>query len=75
MRDAEIIATLTLFHSSGIRCFKHYHKEYASKHLKHLCPRLVPYNRFAEREKGVLLPLTIFHKETDARNKYQHLFH
>ena len=37
-------------------------KEYVCKHLKHLFPRQVSYNRFVELEKEVLLPLTIFIK-------------
>lgn len=46
MNDAEIMAVLILFHSGGFRCFKHYYKEYVCKHLKHLFPRQVSYNRF-----------------------------
>ena len=38
-------------------------KEYVCKHLKHLFPRQVSYNRFVELEKEVLLPLTIFIKK------------
>ena len=60
MSDAEIMVILILFHSGGFRCFKHYYKEYVCKHLKHLFPRQVSYNRFVELEKEVLLPLTIF---------------
>ena len=63
MNDAEIMVILILFHSGGFRCFKHYYKEYVCKHLKHLFPRLVSYNRFVELEKEVLLPLTIFIKK------------
>ena len=63
MNDAEIIVILILFHSGDFRCFKHYYKEYVCKHLKHLFPRLVSYNRFVELEKEVLFPLTIFIKE------------
>lgn len=63
MSDAEIMAILILFHSGGFRCFKHYYKEYVCKHLKHLYPRLVSYNRFVELEKEVLLPLAIFIKQ------------
>ena len=33
------------------------------KHLKHLFPRQVSYNRFVELEKEILLPLTIFIKK------------
>ena len=56
---------LILFHSGGFRCFKHYYKEYVCKHLKHLFPRQVSYNRFVELEKEVLLPLTIFIKKRE----------
>ena len=63
MNDAEIMVILILFHSGGFRCFKHYYKEYVCKHLTHLFPRLVSYNRFVELEKDILLPLTIFIKQ------------
>ena len=63
MSDAEIMVILILFHSGGFRCFKHYYKEYVCKHLKHLFPRQVSYNRFVELEKEVLLPLSIFIKK------------
>lgn len=59
MSDAEIMVILILFHSGGFRCFKHYYKEYVCKHLTHLFPKRVSYNRFVELEKEVLLPLTI----------------
>lgn len=62
MSDAEIMVILILFHSGGFRCFKYYYKEYVCKHLMHLFPKLVSYNRFVELEKEVLFPLTIFIK-------------
>ena len=61
--DAEIMVILILFHSGGFRCFKHYYKEYVCKHLTHLFPRRVSYNRFVELEKEVLLQFTVFIKE------------
>ena len=63
MSDAEIMVILILFHSGGFRCFKHYYKEYVCKHLKHLFPHQVSYNRFVELEKEVLLPMTVFIKK------------
>ncbi len=45
------MAILILFHSDGFRCFKHHDKEYACKHLTHLFPKRVPYNRFVELGK------------------------
>ena len=63
MNDAEIMVILILFHSGGFRCFKHYYNEYVCKHLTHLFPRVVSYNRFVELEKDILLPLTIFIKQ------------
>ena len=63
INDAEIMVILILFHSGSFRCSKHYYKEYVCKHLKHLFPRLVSYNRFVELEMEILLPLTIFIKK------------
>ena len=63
MSDAEMMVILILFHSGGFRCFKHYYKEYVCKHLEHLFPHRVSYNRFVELEKEVLLPMTIFIKK------------
>ena len=63
MNEAEIMVILILFHSGGFRWFKHYYNEYVCKHLTHLFPRLVSYNRFVELEKDILLPLTIFIKQ------------
>ena len=63
MSDTEIRGNLILFHSGVFRCFKHYYKEYACKHLPHLFSRRVSYNRFVELEKEVLLQLTVFIKE------------
>lgn len=63
MSDAEIMVILILFHSGGFRCFKHYYQEYVCKHLTHLFPQRVSYNRFVELEKEVLLSLTIFIKQ------------
>ena len=48
MSDAEMMVILILFHSGGFRCFKHYYKEYVCKHLEHLFPHRVSYNRFVE---------------------------
>lgn len=63
MSDAEIMVILILFHSGGLRCFKHYYKEYVCKHLKHLFPRQVSYNRFVELEKEVLLSHDHLHQK------------
>ena len=60
MSDAEIMVVLIRFHSGGFRCFKHYYKEYACKHLKHLFPRQVSYNRI--------------HQKSTAGNLYRHQF-
>lgn len=59
MSDAEIMIILILFHSSGFRCFRHYHKEYVCKHLKHLFPYLELFRRTG---KELLLSLIIIIK-------------
>ena len=63
MSDVEIMVILILFHSDCFRCFKHYYQEYVCRHLPHLFPKRISYNRFVELEKEVLLPLTIFIKQ------------
>ena len=63
MNDTKIIVILILFYSDGFRCFKHYYKEYVCKHLTHLFPDRVSYNRLVELEKEVQLPLVVFIKK------------
>ena len=62
MSDAEIMLIMILFHSGGYRCFKHFYLEYVCKHLAHLFPRRILYNRFVELEKEMLFPLVVFIK-------------
>ena len=61
--DAEVITILILFHSKGFRCLKHFYTQYVCKHLTHLFPKTVSYNRFVELQKSVLLSLAVFIKE------------
>lgn len=63
MSKAEVIVILIMFHSSGYRCLKHYYINHVCKHLRHLFPEVVSYNRFVELEKTVALPLAIFIKK------------
>ena len=63
LSDAEVITILILFHCMGFRCLKHFYTQYVCKHLTHLFPKTVSYNRFVELQKSVLLPLTVFIKE------------
>lgn len=49
INDTEIM--VILFHSDGFRCFKHYYQEYVCKHLTHLFPKCVSYNRFVKFKK------------------------
>lgn len=51
---------MILFHGSGYRCLKHFYIDHVCKHLRHLFPRLVSYNRFVELEQKVIVPLIIF---------------
>ena len=63
LSDAEVITILILFHCKGFRCLKHFYPQYVCKHLTHLFPNTVSYNRFVELQKSVLLALTVFIKE------------
>lgn len=63
MSKAEIMLIMILFHDSGYRCLKHFYIEKGCKHLCHLFPNVVSYNRFVELEKEVAIPLALFIKK------------
>lgn len=63
MSKAEIMVIMILFHSSGYRCLKHFYLEKVCKHMRHLFPNVVSYNRFVELEREVALPLILFIKK------------
>ena len=63
MSKSEIMLIMILFHDSGYRCLKHFYVEKVCKHLRHLFPKVVSYNRFVELEKQVTVPLALFIKK------------
>lgn len=63
MSKAEIMVIIIMFHSSGYRCLKHFYIEYVCRHLRHLFPRVVSYNRFVELQHEIAIPLAIFIKK------------
>ena len=63
MSKAEVMLIMILFHTSGYRCFKHFYLEKVCRHLRHLFPKVVSYNRLVELEKEVAVPLTLFIKK------------
>ena len=54
---------MILFHDSGYCRFKHFYLEKVCKHLRHLFPNVVSYNRLVELERDVAIPLTLFIKK------------
>lgn len=62
LSNSEVITIMVLFHDKGYRCMKHFYIQYVQKHLTHMFPKTVSYNRFTELMQGVNLPLTIFLK-------------
>lgn len=63
MPRSEIMLIMILFHDSGYRCLKHFYLEKVCKHLHHLFPKVVSYNRFVEFEKEVAITLALFIKK------------
>ena len=63
MSKAEIMVIMILFHSSGYRCLKHFYLEKVCKHMRHLFPEVVSYNRFVELEREIAIPLIVFVKK------------
>lgn len=62
LTDSEVICIMILFHDRGYRNMKHFYTQYVQKHLTHLFPKTVSYNRFTELMQAVSLPLTLFIK-------------
>ena len=60
---------MILFHDSGYRCLKHFYIEKVCRHMRHLFPKVVSYNRFVELEKEVAIPLTLFIKNLLLRKR------
>ena len=66
LSKAEIMLIIILFHDSGYRCFKHFYLDNVCKHLRHLFPKVVSYNRFVELEKDVAMHL--YHRHCDSHS-------
>ena len=62
MSDAEVMTILVLFHGSGYRCLKHFYLNHVCKHMRHLFPKVVSYNRFVELQKRAVIKLAVFVK-------------
>ncbi len=60
MSREEVIMIIILFHDSGYRCLKHFYLERVCKHMSHLFPQVVYYNRFVEIKHEVAIPLALF---------------
>lgn len=69
LSKAEVMLIMILFHDSGYRCLKHFYLESVCKHMRHLFPKLVSYNRFVELEKEVAIPLTLFIKADSSETR------
>ncbi len=63
LSKSEVMVIMILFHGSGYRCLKHFYLQHVYKHLRHLFPKTVSYNRFVELEHDVAIPLAIFIKK------------
>ena len=62
MSDSEVMTILILFHNSGYRCLKHFYLDHVCKHMRHLFPKTMSYNRFVELEKRAVLKLAVLVK-------------
>ena len=52
MSKAEVIVIMILFHSSGYRRLKHFYLEKVYKHMRHLFPEVVSYNRWSSESRS-----------------------
>ena len=72
MSKAEIMLIMILFYDSGYRCLKHFYLEKVCRHMSHLFPKVVSYNRFVELEKEVDVPLPLLIKKVLWGQMYRH---
>ena len=52
MSKEEIMVIMILFHSSGYRCLKHFYFKKVCKHMRHLFPEVVSYNRWSSERRS-----------------------
>ena len=52
MSKAEIMVIMILFHDSGYRCLKHFYIEKVCRHMRHLFPKVVSYNRWSSERRS-----------------------
>lgn len=62
MSQSEVITILVIFHGMQFKNLKHFYLNYVQKHLTHLFPNTVSYNRFVELSQQVALPMTVLLK-------------
>ena len=62
MSCSEVITIMISFHLGGFRNMKHFYLYYVQKHMSHLFPNTVSYNRFLELMQNATLPMSIFLK-------------
>ena len=74
MSKAEVMLIMILFHGSGYRCFKHFYLEKVCKHLRHLFPKVVSYNRMSRIGKGSCHTTRFVYQESLVRKMHGHKF-
>ena len=52
MSKAEIMLIMILFHDSGCCCLKHFYIEKVCRHMRHLFPKVVSYNRWSSESRS-----------------------
>ena len=62
MSCSEVITIMISFHLEGFRNMKYFYLYYVQKHMSHLFPNTVSYNRFLELMQNATLPMSIFLK-------------
>lgn len=62
MCQSEVMTILVIFHGMNYRNLKHFYQQHVQKHMTHLFPKTVSYNRFVELSQSASLPLAIFLK-------------
>lgn len=62
MTTSEVICIMVIFHGMNYKNMKHFYLQYVQKHISHLFPETVSYNRFVEFMQQAALLLSMFLK-------------
>ena len=75
MSCSEVITIMIVFHMGEFRNMKHFYLYYVQKHMSHLFPNTVSYNRFLELMQNATFPYVYFSQKLLYGKRDRYLFY